>query len=85
MSRVRRAPRFTATGENTPKNVKKDSNLGYISMDQKVRAGEIILSGRKDVYINGDSLTPKGWKVESNVRRNNISLGTLNNMFIIAG
>ena len=50
--------RFTATGESTPASVKKEASLGYTSRAQKVRAGEITLSDRKGVYIDGETTTP---------------------------
>ena len=43
--------RFTATGSSTPAEVTKNTQLGYTSMAQKVKKGEITLSSRKGEYV----------------------------------
>ena len=46
--------RFTATGDSTPAEVTKNTQLGYTSMAQKVKKGEIILSDKKGEYVAND-------------------------------
>ena len=43
--------RFTATGDSTPVEVTKNTLLGYTSMAEKVKKGEITLSSRKGEYV----------------------------------
>ena len=51
--------RFTATGDCKQKEVTKSAQLGYTSLAQKIRTGELTLSSQKGQYIATDS--GSGW------------------------
>lgn len=44
---------FTATGKATPAKMTEDARMGYTSLAQRIKNGEVTLSNRKGEYITG--------------------------------
>ena len=47
--------RFTATGESTPKQLAQTSQIGYTSLAQKIKKGELTLSNQNGQYLAQDA------------------------------